>query len=90
MKTDIVGVKSNVGLITLNRPKALNALCNQLMNEVGDAISALEENPTIGCLILTGSERAFAAGADIKEMQNNTFAQNVRWVPTCMLSVEKT
>merc|ERR1719370_141834 len=62
-----------VGLITLNRPKALNALCNDLMLEVSDALDKFEVDKTVGAVVLTGSERAFAAGADIKEMQNNEF-----------------
>lgn len=77
VKTDIVGTKCNVGLITLNRPKALNALCNQLMKEVGSAIDNFEHNEKIGALIITGNEKAFAAGADIKEMQNNSYSQNI-------------
>jgi len=62
-----------VGLITLNRPKALNALCNDLMIEVGDALDKFEVDKSVGAVVLTGSERAFAAGADIKEMQHNEF-----------------
>lgn len=58
-----------VGVITLNRPKALNALNRQLMTEVVAAAAALDADPEIGCIVLTGSERAFAAGADIKQMQ---------------------
>lgn len=72
---DKCGEKSNVGLITLNRPKALNALCADLMTEVGQAIESFEFDDNIGAIILTGSERAFAAGADIKEMLPNTFAK---------------
>lgn len=58
-----------VALITLNRPKALNALNRQLMKEVVQAATELDADPGIGCIVITGSERAFAAGADIKEMQ---------------------
>lgn len=72
------GAKKNVALITLNRPKALNALCNGLMSDVSNALDKLEADSSIGAVIITGSEKAFAAGADIKEMQNNTFASNVR------------
>jgi len=72
------GEKSNVGLITLNRPKALNALCADLMKEVCHAVKTFEEDGNIGAIILTGSERAFAAGADIKEMKDLTFSQNYR------------
>ncbi|GLH13851.1 Putative enoyl-CoA hydratase, mitochondrial [Gryllus bimaculatus] len=76
--TEKVGEKSNVGLITLNRPKALNALCNGLMTEVGEAIDLYENDDTVGAIVITGSEKAFAAGADIKEMQNNTYSQCIR------------
>ncbi len=62
-----------VSKIRLNRPKALNALCNAMMQEVAQALSELEMDDTIGCVILTGSDKAFAAGADIKEMQNNQY-----------------
>ena len=59
-----------VATIKLDRPKALNALCAPMMAEVADALSNLEKDDAIGCVILTGSEKAFAAGADIKEMAN--------------------
>jgi len=68
------GEKSNIGVITLNRPKALNALCAGLMNEVGAALDVLESDGDVGAIIITGSERAFAAGADIKEMKDHQFA----------------
>lgn len=67
------GAKSNIGFIQLNRPKALNALCDGLMREVNAALDEFEKNPAIACVVLTGSEKAFAAGADIKEMENLTF-----------------
>jgi enoyl-CoA hydratase len=57
-----------VGLVRLNRPQALNALNNQLMREVHSALTAFDADPGIGCMIITGSDKAFAAGADIKEM----------------------
>lgn len=63
-----------VGLIRLHRPQALNALNTQLMRELGAALTAFDADPAIGCMVLTGSERAFAAGADIKEMKDKTFA----------------
>lgn len=66
IKTDTSG---NVGVITLNRPKALNALNTTLMKEVLSAAQAFDEDAKTGCIVLTGSEKAFAAGADIKEMQ---------------------
>ena len=59
-----------VATIKLDRPKALNALCGPMMAEVADALAALETDDAIGCVILTGSEKAFAAGADIKEMSD--------------------
>ncbi len=62
-----------VGVITLNRPKALNALNDALMDELGDALQALDADAAIGCIILTGSERAFAAGADISAMARYNF-----------------
>jgi len=62
-----------VAVITLNRPKALNALCDQLMAELGAALLAYDADPAIGCIVLTGSERAFAAGADIKEMKDRSY-----------------
>ncbi|MCF3947526.1 enoyl-CoA hydratase [Acidiphilium sp. AL] len=64
--------QGRVGLILLNRPKALNALCDQLMTELGDALRGYDNDTAIGAIVVTGSERAFAAGADIKEMQNRT------------------
>jgi len=78
IKTEVTGEKKNVALITLNRPKALNALNNGLMTEVSDAIEKFDLDSTIGAVIITGNEKAFAAGADIKEMQNNTYADCVR------------
>uniref|UniRef100_A0A674M8W4 Enoyl-CoA hydratase, mitochondrial n=1 Tax=Takifugu rubripes TaxID=31033 RepID=A0A674M8W4_TAKRU len=67
------GEENNVGFIQLNRPKALNALCDGLMREVGQALDNFEADGGVGAIVITGSERAFAAGADIKEMQNQTF-----------------
>jgi len=62
-----------VGIITLNRPKALNALNDQLMTELGQALKAFDADEAIGCIIVTGSERAFAAGADIAAMAKYDF-----------------
>ncbi|MFT4268422.1 MAG: enoyl-CoA hydratase [Xenophilus sp.] len=62
-----------VGIVTLNRPKALNALNDALMNELGAALKAFDADETIGCMIVTGSERAFAAGADIGLMAKYSF-----------------
>lgn len=72
------GTQQNVGLITLNRRKALNALCDDLMNELTATIERAEGDHKIGALVLTGSQKAFAAGADIKEMQNTQFADNFK------------
>ena len=66
----IVETRGPVGLIRLNRPKALNALCQELTEEMGDALDGFEADDAIGCIVITGSEKAFAAGADIKEMQS--------------------
>jgi len=65
----LVETNGRVGVITLNRPKALNALNTALINELGQALDKFENDDGIGCILLTGSERAFAAGADVKEMQ---------------------
>lgn len=62
-----------VGIIQLDRPKALNALCKQLAEEMQTALNAFASNDDIGCVIITGSEKAFAAGADIKEMQSDSY-----------------
>ena len=67
-----------VALITLNRPKALNALNDQLMDELGHALLAYDADPAIGCIVITGSEKAFAAGADITAMAKLSFAQAYR------------
>ena len=63
-----------VGVITLNRPKQLNALNDQLMDELGEALQAFDRDEAIGCIVLTGSEKAFAAGADIGAMAKFSFA----------------
>jgi enoyl-CoA hydratase/carnithine racemase len=65
--------EGGVALVTLNRPKALNALCHALFNDLADAMSTLDKDPEVSAIVLTGSEKAFAAGADIKEMQPRTF-----------------
>ena len=64
-----------VGLITLNRPQALNALNAQLVSEVNHALDGLEADANIGCIVITGSKKAFAAGADIKEMAELSYPQ---------------
>nr|XP_049699632.1 enoyl-CoA hydratase, mitochondrial isoform X2 [Helicoverpa armigera]XP_049699633.1 enoyl-CoA hydratase, mitochondrial isoform X3 [Helicoverpa armigera]XP_049699634.1 enoyl-CoA hydratase, mitochondrial isoform X4 [Helicoverpa armigera] len=78
IKVEVVGAKKNVGLIQLNRPKALNALCGPLFVEVGQAVKDFETDDKIAAIVITGNEKAFAAGADIKEMQNNTFSGNTK------------
>ncbi|MAF94939.1 MAG: enoyl-CoA hydratase [Rhodospirillaceae bacterium] len=65
--------KKAVGVITLNRPDAMNALCENLINELARALDDFETDPKIGCIVITGSEKAFAAGADIKEMQSKSY-----------------
>jgi len=64
--------RGRVGLITLNRPQALNALNNQLMREVMDALESFDKDDGIGAMVITGNEKAFAAGADIKEMADKS------------------
>ena len=74
----IVETRGNVGLITLSRPEALNALSSPLMAELTEAVDAFEADDAIGAMVLTGSEKAFAAGADIKEMQDKTWMEAYR------------
>ena len=71
--TILLEKRNGVGLITLNRPQALNALNTQLISELNQALDQLEQDPQIGCMVLTGSVKAFAAGADIKEMVELSF-----------------
>ncbi|KIL97262.1 Enoyl-CoA hydratase [Paramagnetospirillum magnetotacticum MS-1] len=71
-----VETRGNVGLIALNRPKAMNALCAALITELGQALDAFEADDAIGAVVLTGSEKAFAAGADIKEMADKGYMDN--------------
>ncbi|MBI1202340.1 MAG: enoyl-CoA hydratase [Rhodopseudomonas sp.] len=71
----IVETKGRVGVIRLNRPQALNALNRALIGELTQAIDAFEADSGIGCILMTGSEKAFAAGADIKEMADKTFIE---------------
>ncbi|WP_135467135.1 enoyl-CoA hydratase [Crenalkalicoccus roseus] len=66
-------VQGRVAVIRLNRPQALNALCDQLMEELGQALRGYDADPAIAAIVLTGSEKAFAAGADIKEMQSRSY-----------------
>lgn len=71
----IVESRGAVGLITLNRPQALNALCIALTEELSEALDQFEADSSIGCIVITGSEKAFAAGADIKEMEPKSFSE---------------
>ena len=72
-ETILLEKRNGVGLITLNRPKALNALNSELISEINLALDDLEKDQEIGCMVLAGSEKAFAAGADIKEMAELAF-----------------
>jgi enoyl-CoA hydratase len=72
-ETILVETRGKVGLVTLNRPKALNALNSQVLKDVLAALQAFEADPAVGAIVLTGSEKAFAAGADIKEMQAKSY-----------------
>ncbi len=71
----IVETKDRVGIITLNRPKALNALNSALIGELNQALDEFEADAAIGAIVITGSEKAFAAGADIKEMASKSYAE---------------
>src|SRR6201987_3034968 len=71
-ETILVEPRGRVGLIRLNRPQALNALNSQLNAELAQAVAAFDADPGIGCILITGSEKAFAAGADIKEMADKS------------------
>jgi len=71
----LVETHGAVGLIRLNRPSALNALCDQLMAELGAQLLAFDADPAIGAIVITGNEKAFAAGADIKEMKDRTYPE---------------
>jgi enoyl-CoA hydratase len=73
-ETILVRTEGRVGIVTLNRPKALNALNGQLMDELGTALQAFDADPEIGCMVIAGSEKAFAAGADIGDMAQLSFA----------------
>ena len=72
-KNVLTEIRENVIITTLNRPDALNALNDQLMDELSLVVDEYEKNNDLKCLILTGSEKAFAAGADIKQMQPKSY-----------------
>jgi enoyl-CoA hydratase len=69
----LVETHGRVGLIRINRPQALNALCDELMEELGAQLLAFDADPAIGAIVLTGSDKAFAAGADIKQMKDRVY-----------------
>jgi enoyl-CoA hydratase len=71
----LVETRGRVGLVTLNRPKALNALNDRLIGELARATAAFEADDAVGAIVITGSEKAFAAGADIKEMMSKSFIE---------------
>ena len=72
-QTILTETDENIGIITFNRPKVLNALSTEVRAELGQAFNDFSEDDTIGAIVLTGNEKAFAAGADIKEMQANSY-----------------
>ncbi|WP_425411399.1 enoyl-CoA hydratase-related protein [Neptunomonas japonica] len=74
-ETVLVDIKEGVGVITLNRPKVMNALSQTLTRELGEAVDVLENTQEVGCIIITGGDKVFAAGADINEMKDLTFPQ---------------
>lgn len=74
-ETILVDREGSVGVITINRPDAMNALNDQVMDELASALDEFEADDAIGCLVITGSSKAFAAGADIKEMQGKTYME---------------
>ena len=74
-ETILAEVRGKVGIITLNRPAALNALNAKLIAEIGTVLDQWEPNDAIGCIVVTGSDKAFAAGADIKEMQGKNYIE---------------
>lgn len=72
-QTILVEIADHVALIRLNRPEALNAISGQLIGELATAVTAADQDPNVRCIVLTGSEKAFAAGADIKEMAEKSY-----------------
>ena len=74
-ETIIFDIQDHISVITLNRPDALNALNDQLLEELGDALGDAQKNDKVRCIVLTGSEKAFAAGADIKMMSSKSFVE---------------
>jgi len=78
-KNILVETRGRVGIVTLNRPKALNALNDEIMEEVGDAVEAFEADRAIHVIVITGGDKAFAAGADIKAFQEHDYASMFRY-----------
>ena len=74
-ETLLLEQKGRVTIITLNRPKALNALNSLVLRELTESLNALDQDQDVGCIVITGSEKAFAAGADIKEMQSKSLTE---------------
>ncbi len=72
-ETILTDIDDHIGLITLNRPKALNALNSRMLGELAEALTAMQADHNVRCIIITGSEKAFAAGADIREMSEKSF-----------------
>lgn len=77
-ETIIVEIEDGVGLVRLNRPKVLNALNSTVMTELGDALEQLDADDEVGCIVITGNEKAFAAGADISEMSEESAVDLMR------------
>ena len=73
-----ISARDRVGIVQLYRPDTLNALCKDLFTELNLALTNFDKDPNFGAIVLTGGEKAFAAGADIKEMSERTFSQNIR------------
>jgi len=71
-----IDAEAGFAVITLNRAESLNALCEEMMNELTDALDRFENDPDIGCVVLTGSKKAFSGGADIKEIQEKTYPES--------------
>jgi enoyl-CoA hydratase len=74
-ETILTDTRGRIGVITLNRPKALNALNAQLMTEMNAALDAFQADPNVAVIVLSGNDKAFAAGADIREMKDKTYEQ---------------
>ncbi len=87
-ETILVETRGKVGLVTLNRPQALNALNSTLIAELNQALDGFEADRTIGCVVITGSEKAFAAGADVKEFAGQDHAHMVRDAARVMSSID--